>query len=151
MRRGQAAMEFLMTYGWAIFVVLMAIGALAYFGVLSPDKFLSDKCMASPPFACTQYKITGDAVSNVNISLQNGAGIDLVNMSVRLSCSDGSDAAIVTGTDVSTANGETQNIVFTCPQQPVGDRFKANYTITYLKAGEEFDHYTTGTLAAKVE
>jgi hypothetical protein len=39
-RRAQAAMEFLMTYGWAILVVLVAIGALAYFGVLSPDKFL---------------------------------------------------------------------------------------------------------------
>ena len=29
MRKGQAAMEFLMTYGWAILVVLAAIGALA--------------------------------------------------------------------------------------------------------------------------
>lgn len=31
--RGGAVMEFLMTYGWAILVVLVAIGALAYFGV----------------------------------------------------------------------------------------------------------------------
>ena len=37
-------MEFLMTYGWAILVVLAAIGALAYFGVLSPDRFLPEKC-----------------------------------------------------------------------------------------------------------
>ena len=35
-RKGQAAMEFLMTYGWAILVVLVVIGALAYFGILSP-------------------------------------------------------------------------------------------------------------------
>jgi len=31
MKKSQAAMEFLMTYGWAILVVLVAIGALAYF------------------------------------------------------------------------------------------------------------------------
>ncbi|MBI1979078.1 MAG: hypothetical protein HYS62_03415, partial [Candidatus Aenigmarchaeota archaeon] len=37
-RKSQAAMEFLMTYGWAILVVLAAIAALAYFGVLSPEK-----------------------------------------------------------------------------------------------------------------
>ena len=43
-KKGQAAMEFLMTYGWAILVVLVAIGALAYFGVLSPDKFLPERC-----------------------------------------------------------------------------------------------------------
>jgi uncharacterized protein (UPF0333 family) len=30
-RKSQAAMEFLMTYGWAILVVLVALGALAYF------------------------------------------------------------------------------------------------------------------------
>lgn len=34
--KGQAAMEFLMTYGWAILVVLACIGALTYFGVLKP-------------------------------------------------------------------------------------------------------------------
>jgi len=28
-KKGQAAMEFLMTYGWAILVVLIVIGALA--------------------------------------------------------------------------------------------------------------------------
>jgi len=35
MRKGQAAIEFLVTYGWAILIVLIAIGALAYFGVLN--------------------------------------------------------------------------------------------------------------------
>ena len=39
-KRGQAAMEFLMTYGWAILAAIIVIGVLAYFGVLSPDKFL---------------------------------------------------------------------------------------------------------------
>lgn len=38
-KQGQAAMEFLMTYGWAILVVIAAIGALAYFGVLKPALF----------------------------------------------------------------------------------------------------------------
>ena len=35
-KRGQAAMEFLMTYGWAILAAIIAIAALAYFGVFSP-------------------------------------------------------------------------------------------------------------------
>ena len=39
-KRGQAAMEFLLTYGWAILVVLVVIGALAYMGVLDPAKML---------------------------------------------------------------------------------------------------------------
>ena len=39
-RKSQAALEFIMTYGWAILVVLVAVGwALIGFGVLSPCKF----------------------------------------------------------------------------------------------------------------
>lgn len=32
-------MNFLMTYGWYIVIILVAIGALLYFGVLYPDNF----------------------------------------------------------------------------------------------------------------
>ncbi len=46
-KRAQAALEFLMTYGWAILVVLAAIGALAYFGVLSPTNFVPERCVTS--------------------------------------------------------------------------------------------------------
>lgn len=38
-KKGQLAMEFLMTYGWAILASIIAIGVLAYFGVFSPSKF----------------------------------------------------------------------------------------------------------------
>ncbi len=41
-RKAQAAMEFLMTYGWAILVVLIAIGALMYF--IKPTEMIPEKC-----------------------------------------------------------------------------------------------------------
>ncbi|MAE13796.1 hypothetical protein CMO92_04475 [Candidatus Woesearchaeota archaeon] len=54
MKRAQAAMEFLMTYGWAILVVLAAIGALAYFGVLSPDSLLPERCTGPAGLDCLE-------------------------------------------------------------------------------------------------
>jgi len=51
-KKGQSALEFLMTYGWAILVVLAAIGALAYFGVLSPTNFLPDQCLGAVGIGC---------------------------------------------------------------------------------------------------
>ena len=38
-KKSQVAMEFLMTYGWAILVAIIAIGVLAYFGVFSPSTY----------------------------------------------------------------------------------------------------------------
>ncbi|MFC2016699.1 hypothetical protein ACFLUF_03190 [Chloroflexota bacterium] len=42
--KAQAALEFLTTYGWALVVILVMIGALAHFGILSPSKFLPERC-----------------------------------------------------------------------------------------------------------
>ena len=52
MDRAQAAAEFIMTYGWAIMVVLMAIGVLAYFGVLGPMN--QNKCTFNSELFCTE-------------------------------------------------------------------------------------------------
>lgn len=69
MRKGQAAMEFLMTYGWAILVVLVAIGALAYFGVLSPAQFLPEKCTLSSGSGlfCDDFSISTTITLNITI------------------------------------------------------------------------------------
>ncbi|MBI1935816.1 hypothetical protein HYS31_05230 [Candidatus Woesearchaeota archaeon] len=73
-RKSQAALEFLMTYGWAILVVLVAVGALAYFGVLSPDKFLPAKCTLQAGIGCIDHKATGAAL---NVVMRNSLGYDL--------------------------------------------------------------------------
>jgi len=48
----QAAMEFLMTYGWAILFVLLAIGPLAYFGVLGNFFTKNTEINLTPYFVC---------------------------------------------------------------------------------------------------
>jgi len=76
--KGQAALEFMMTYGWAILVVLAAIGALSYFGILNPSKFTPDTCLASSGFACPGKPIVND--TSVTFSIVNGLGYS-VNIS----------------------------------------------------------------------
>ncbi len=62
-RRGQAALEFLTTYGWAFLVILVMIGALAYFGILSPDKFLPERCTFPTELPCRDSQV----VASTNI------------------------------------------------------------------------------------
>ena len=53
-KRGQAAMEFLMTYGWAILVVAIVFGVLAYyFNIGAPDT-----CKIDQPFTCVDGTVT---------------------------------------------------------------------------------------------
>lgn len=74
-KRAQAAMEFLMTYGWAILVVLVVIGALAYFGVLNPSSMLPSKCTTEMGLSCSDYRITNNSIT---VKLLNGRGQDIV-------------------------------------------------------------------------
>lgn len=53
-KKAQSAMEYLMTYGWAILVVLIALGALFYLGVFSPRT--PNTCTAIAPFTCADVK-----------------------------------------------------------------------------------------------
>ena len=79
-RKAQAAMEFLTTYGWAILVVLAAIGALAYFGVLDPSNMLPSTCEISPGFGCPEYAATSRSFTFI---LQNAQGKEIQSAAVQ--------------------------------------------------------------------
>ena len=91
-KKAQAAMEFLMTYGWALLVVLVAIGALAFFGVLNPGQFLPDQCTMFAGITCTSaYATMGGGVpanSQIRLAFQNGLGysVDMTDANCGGTC-----------------------------------------------------------------
>ena len=48
-KKAQAAMEFLMTYGWAILVVFIVFGSLFFFGIIDLKSKLPEQAMFPPP------------------------------------------------------------------------------------------------------
>ncbi len=72
-QKSQAAMEFLMTYGWALLVVLVAIGSLAFFGVFRSSGMLPDQCTMFAGFSCTSYYASLSA-NQIKLTFQNGLG-----------------------------------------------------------------------------
>ena len=78
-RKGQAALEFLTTYGWALLVILVMIGALVYFGLLNPSKILPSKCTLTTGFVCSDYQIRNDTFSVVIV---NKLGETIKNVSL---------------------------------------------------------------------
>ena len=74
-RKSQAALEFLMTYGWAILVVLIVISALAYFGVLNPQRLLPSRCTLTTGYNCEFFVVRASATNpQLRVTIYNGAG-----------------------------------------------------------------------------
>ena len=70
-KKSQAALEFLTSYIWVILGILILIGALSYFGILSPKKLLGDRCNFGSEIGCMNYKI---ANNGVQLKLKNNVG-----------------------------------------------------------------------------
>ena len=102
-KKAQGALEFLMTYGWAFLVILIMIGALAYFGVLNPSRFLPDRCDFGTQVLCKENQfiiqngnlaVGGDNTIIASLTNNVGANIQVYNWSAStdalggLTCSD---------------------------------------------------------------
>lgn len=61
-RHGQAALEYLFTYGWAFLAIIITIGALAYFGIFDFTSLRGTECTFPPGVVCNDYYI-GDELS----------------------------------------------------------------------------------------
>tara|TARA_Y100000310_G_scaffold336633_1_gene421708 strand:- start:336 stop:821 length:486 start_codon:yes stop_codon:yes gene_type:complete len=137
MKKSQAALEFLMTYGWAILVVLVAIGALAYFGVLSPDKFLPEKCQFPAGLACNDFKIRA-ATDDLQIVVRNSLGSSISAAEFTIVDPNNADAVICATSGAQTFNnGEQKTIKIpagagTCsPALTAGNKFGYDILVTY--------------------
>ena len=141
---GQAAMEFLLNYGWAILVVLVAIAALAYFGVLSPGKYLPEKCVPAAGIGCSSFKATS---TGVDLILQNALGKDIVVTAINApdagsGCSDTFNTTLVNGADATFS----LNCTLTS-----GSKINSDLLITYDEVNGLSDLSNSGTLSTKVQ
>lgn len=149
-RKGQAAMEFLMTYGWAILAAIIAIGVLAYFGVFSPGKFITGAAVVNPPFYANAWNIQEGLGTDggINLEMRNNGGedYDIYNVTV-------SGCGTYNGLpDAIPANGvlSAQVLCTNGTALSAGKTFKGDITINYRKAGSNLDLTSTGTIAEKI-
>ena len=128
-----------MTYGWAILVVLAAITALAYFGVLNAGRFLPEKCTMPSGLACIDFAATSGGITLI---VSNSLGTDITNISMGIN----GTGCVVSQTSGPTSlnNGAQGTYVFSC--SPPSGKFQGKVLITYTNEGTSLSHTKTGDL-----
>lgn len=89
-RKGQAAMEYLMTYGWALVALVVVIAAIMATGAFNPSYLIAEECTLQPDLSCSGhvlYKDGDDIIFKMEIS--NGLGYDILLSGVTITTSDG--------------------------------------------------------------
>jgi len=152
-KKSQAALEFLTTYGWAFLVILLMIGALAYFGILKPSKFLPDRCSLGPEFSCLDYQISA-SYNTFKMRLKSNIGEPIMVNNITLSSESATKYScalsshtlpIIWNTEIIT-DFSFENCTSAAAAMIKGEKGKVLLTITYysVKSGSEYAHEVNG-------
>jgi uncharacterized protein (UPF0333 family) len=144
-KKGQAAMEFLMTYGWAILAAVIVIGVLASFGVFSPSKYVPISCTLSAPFGCDKNQVSA-TTNAVSLVIRNGGGESFDISSVTIAgCGNNT-------TGYTLADQATQLVTITCGSNLTsGEKFSGDVSITYTPtSGGVLNMTSSGSVVVKV-
>jgi hypothetical protein len=156
--KGQAALEFLTTYGWAFLVILIMISALAYFGVLNPANLLPDKCTFGAEIGCVDYLLdaTGDTF---RLRLKNNVGEVIAISKIELSSQTSISFSCSTAPTFPSAwkSGDIIDLEWTTCNyldagMEAGTKGKVNVKVTYynVKSGSNYPHDVFGEVLATV-
>jgi len=158
MNRGQAAMEFVTTYGWAILVLVAMIGALAYFGVVNPRNSVPEQCLFSAGFTCRDFQLQHNAGAlRMQVTLENKQPDAIILRRANATLMRGtqvySNCGIVAPTAVIDVDGTYQlTCTFPAATSPgVGQRAKVGLWLNYTTIRGTYGKTGTGTIEGFVQ
>lgn len=143
-KKGQAAMEFLMTYGWAILAAVIVIGVLASFGVFSSESYIPTQCTIAAPFGCDGNQVSANT-TGIQFVARNGGGqsFNVTNVEV--------DGCGNYTTNFTMTDQDTELIYVACSGGLTADsKFSGGVTITYRTLNGILDQTTTGDITVEV-
>ena len=112
-KKAQAAMEFMMTYGWAIMIVLVTISTLTYFGVFDISRLIPQRCDITSDLRCDDYVFT-DSDSQLKLKIGNSLGYDITINASTVTDSSRQELCNMLGNSVAIKHGESGEIFLSC-------------------------------------
>ena len=155
-------MEFLMTYGWAILVIIIVVAVLFYMGIMNTKNTMPDSCVLAPGFSCYIFKVAGpNATLYLDLGQTSGGGIVVTGVE----CSENSTPQITgltnpvyiaAGEHRDVTGGESGNIV-NCTDadgNPISagenDKFSGTVAVNYTTLSDNTTHVVYGDMRAAI-
>ncbi|MDD9953829.1 MAG: hypothetical protein OXR66_05835 [Candidatus Woesearchaeota archaeon] len=155
--RGQAALEFVTTYGWALLIILVMIGTISYFGVLKPSSLVPNSCTVGAELSCADYAMANDGT--MSLQLKQGVGKSIYIQSMVCSYKDQAEAGeLSTGPISNDKWSPNEPQIFECQltdlqvMAGLGEKVKVYFDIVYKKADDAlaFEHTASGEMIIEV-
>lgn len=164
MQKGQSALEFLITYGWAILLVLAILAALYYYGVFDAGRYVPRSCSLQPSLPCDSFRLGYNASAPAPLSFKllthNGLGADmnLTNFSISTENLGSAGRNNYTGAcsspNTNTTLARTGNLILcnvsitdSARIPRIGDPVRFTFSISYINCETAPNYASTGSCA----
>lgn len=150
--RAQAALEYIITYGWAIMLVLIILGAGFYFGLIGRASFEQERCDFGPQIECGDFNLGKEGTMAIRI---HNNLLDTLNIT-DISLSE-PDEFITLDPDkylgVLIKTGRDKIIILNCTDTELdpGEMMELDLTITYQRGIPNApSHFIKGRVLSRV-
>jgi len=146
--KGQTAVEYLMTYGWAILIILIVAGVLAYYGIFAPAGFLGPTARGFGQVqVLNPWSLATTGYMTLNVENRVGGVINVTQLNATI---DENDYGVVLSPEIQISSGNkkiVQGIFTGLGTHNTGDSYSMTLTIyyEYPPGGSTFS--STGTLS----
>lgn len=148
-KKGQAGLDFLMTYGWALLIIVLIIAALFALGVFDVGSFVGSRASGFTEIGVVGWNLADNG--DFTIMLENHAGksvtIDEINATYKTE-SIGYSTPIDLGNGMRT--GTLSVGTFTSPDA-AGSPFTITVGVAYTDSETGFEYSDSGTVTGTVE
>ena len=131
-------MEYLMTYGWAILIVIIVAAALFALGVFNPATYTSRAATGFAGLGTPDDWQYSGTTFTVKLSNQVGEAVTVANV-------DATGCASNTSLTNMAAGATAEITLGTCTSKGVGDSYSQSVTVLYYAPGG-YNRTATGTL-----
>jgi hypothetical protein len=156
--RCQSAIEYLVTYGWSILILALAIAALFMLGIFNPFQIVNTECIFPAGIECTGASILPNGVVNINLLQVTSTPISVT----ALGCNSNTIVANMQAPFNPPSNQVMlqigANYTFsaqcysgsTAFSGSIGSVFKGYIYINYTETNSGFPHTAQGQIVVKV-
>lgn len=154
-RKGQSALEYMMTYGWAILVILALGVVLWQMGILGMGQDTTPGERGFSQVTPVDWKFSSNGILSVTVTNEAGLILNITSANATItSGGSGLCTGAVTGVPVSVFRpAQSVSITFSsCPvSDPVGSYYRAEVGIVYDNPASGIEHLSYGKIWGGIE
>lgn len=152
-RKGQAALDFLMTYGWAIALVVIIAAVLFALGIFDVSNFTGSRAAGFSGVAVSGWNFNSAGTMSMKFSNQVGTQVRIDQVNVTI----GQNSTSLSGLPITLNTGEASSTLSTPTgnatafgSQTAGTGYTAKVNILYTDTNSGFVYTTSGTLTGRI-